>query len=107
LKGLSQTANADYRNKIYNYQLTYTEILSKSKTQKLTIECSYWRNPVTPVPVTGLVLESFDYNDNLIDVSDSFSVTAAGGAAYTPAPITEDAVTYSVSADPGATKARI
>jgi hypothetical protein len=75
----------------------------------LTIECSYWRNPVTPEPATGFDLQSSDFatNPNLIDATVLFTVAAAGGAPYTPAPITSTAITYAVSAGAGEAKPRI
>lgn len=100
---------------VSTYEIHYDGIKTTKSPKTLaakdpiTIECSYWRNPVIPQAATGFRWATFDFaaSPKAMDVSDPFTVQAAGGAAYTPSPIPASAITYTVSHGAGEAKPTI
>jgi hypothetical protein len=96
---------------VYSYNINYDALKTSAGTlyntfaskEKLTIECSHWRNPILPEIATTFSISSFDFSATpvLIDAADPFSVVPGGGT-YAASPIADQAIKYIVSAPAGA-----
>lgn len=75
------------------YLITYDSLTGGAAAEgsELIIECTYWRNPITPILTTGFQIYTYDKDGFAIDVSQDFSLDASGFQAY---PVLDTAVTY-------------
>ena len=75
-----------------SYKINYSALYGAA-TDPITITCRYWRNPIIPAVDTGYVIQTLDYDSNLMDVSAEFSLDAT---AYTPYQVLDSDVAYKV-----------
>lgn len=73
-----------------SYKINYSALYGAA-TDPITITCRYWRNPIIPAVDTGYVIQTLDYDSNLMDVSAEFSLDAT---AYTPYQVLDSDVAY-------------
>lgn len=78
------------------YLITYDSLTggTAAESKELSIECTYWRNPIVPALVTGFQVYTYDKDGFAIDVSQDFSLDASAFAAY---PVSDSAVTNVVA----------
>jgi hypothetical protein len=65
-----------------NIEVSFTGITG-AETDAITIECNFWRNPITPDIITGFNIYTTDKGDKKIDETITpFSLDASGYIAY-------------------------